>query len=502
VRRALVVLFVVVTALKVILASRLQLFGDEAFYWACSRRLDLAYSDHPFMTALLVRGGTALLGDTTLGVRLLFLLCGALLVPVIYALGRRVGDERDAALAAILLLALPLAGGATFLAVPDGPLLLLTGLAVLLVERAVRTGSTAAWIGAGLCAGLALSTHYRGALLLASAGALLFLTRAGRAHLRTPGPWLALPIALAGLLPVLVFNARLDWEPLRFQAAERHAVPRGPMAWLRYPVEQGLVVTPLLFVALLVALWLAVRRARRGDARAAVLACFALLPIGAFFLVSPITDSRHDYVHWPEPGYLPLLPLVPAVLAGWARQGRAGRVLAVATPALAVGITVGALLDGAAGGATLRLARQFLGWSELAAATRERLAQASPAGRDGDGGEARRPLLVADNYRAAAELQFLLRDGADVYVLNHRLNAEHGRALQYRLWQRDEDGLHGRAGEPALVVVETSENGGPRRAPWLAHVRSLFDPLEPRGVLPRAGGVRDFAFFEGRVAAR
>jgi 4-amino-4-deoxy-L-arabinose transferase-like glycosyltransferase len=502
VRRALVALFVVVTALKVTLAARLDLFGDEAFYWACSRRLDLAYSDHPFMTALLVRGGTALLGDTTLGVRLPFLLCGALLVPVTYAFARRLGDARDAALAALLATALPLAGGGTFLAVPDGPLLLLTATAVLLLERATRAGARAAWAGAGLCAGLALCTHYRGALVLASAGAFLLLTRAGRAHLRTPGPWLALPLAVAGLLPVLLFNARLHWEPLLFQAAERHAVPRGLIAWPRYFVEQAVLVTPLLYGVLLAALALAVRRARSGDSRAALVASFALLPLGLFFLVSPITDSRHDYVHWPQPGYLPLLPLAPAVLAGWERRGRAGRVLAIAAPALAAGLTAGLLLDGALGGATLRLAKQFLGWSEMAAAARERLAAASPAGHDGGDGEAGRHLVVADNYRAAAELQFLLRDGADVYVLNHRVNTQHGRALQYRLWGRDEGGLQSRAGERALVVVETSESGGPRRAPWLEHVRSLFDPLEPRGVLMRAGGVRDFAFFEGRVAAR
>ena len=69
-------------ALRFAVASRLELFGDEAFYFLCSRRLDLAYADHPFMTALWVRGGTLLLGPTPLGVRLLFLVSGLLFIGI------------------------------------------------------------------------------------------------------------------------------------------------------------------------------------------------------------------------------------------------------------------------------------------------------------------------------------------------------------------------------------------------------------------------------------
>src|SRR5262249_50934253 len=158
---------------------------------------------------------------------------------------------------------------------------------------------------------------YRGALVLVSAGAFLLLTRAGRARLRQAGPWVALLPALAGLLPIVLFNARLHWEPFLYQAAERHAEGRGVIAWPRHVLEQAAVVTPVLYAALLAALLLAVRRARGGDAGAALLATFALVPLGTFCLVSPLTDARHDYVHWPQPGYLPLLPLAPAVLAGW-----------------------------------------------------------------------------------------------------------------------------------------------------------------------------------------
>lgn len=498
-RRTFAVLFVLVMALKVAIAARLDLFGDEAFYWSCSRRLDIAYSDHPFVTALLVRGGTALAGDTPLGVRLLFLACGALLVPVVLVLARRFGDERQARRAALGVLLIPLVSAGTALAVPDGPLLLFAALALLLTVRATATGGLLSWLGAGLVSALALCTHYRGVLVPASALAYLLVTRSGRARWRTAGPWLASLLALAGLAPILAFNARLDWEPLLFQAGQRHAAAGGLIALPRHLVEQAVVVTPVLYAALLGALFLALRRGRAGDDCAALLACFALVPLVAYFLASPFTDKRHDYVHWPQTGYLPLLPLAPAVLDRWRRSGDIGRMLAIGAPALAALATLLLLADGVTAGGVLGRCKQFRGWSELADAVDGRLAAApaAPPAAAPPGAA----IVVADNYIAAAELQFRLGARADVFVLEHPLNVEHGRALQYRLWGRDERALAARAGEAAIVVVETSETPFGRRPAWREHVASLFEGLQPTGRLRRAGGVRDFELFEGRVAA-
>jgi 4-amino-4-deoxy-L-arabinose transferase-like glycosyltransferase len=52
------------------------LFPDETYYWEWSRRLAAGYFDHPPVIALLIRAGTAVAGDTPLGVRLLPILAG------------------------------------------------------------------------------------------------------------------------------------------------------------------------------------------------------------------------------------------------------------------------------------------------------------------------------------------------------------------------------------------------------------------------------------------
>lgn len=64
------------TLLRLILGAVVPLFPDETYYWEWSRRLAGGYFDHPPMIAVLIAGGTALLGDTPLGVRLLPILAG------------------------------------------------------------------------------------------------------------------------------------------------------------------------------------------------------------------------------------------------------------------------------------------------------------------------------------------------------------------------------------------------------------------------------------------
>ncbi|WP_163364408.1 glycosyltransferase family 39 protein, partial [Escherichia coli] len=43
---------------------------DEAYYWTWSKENVLSFLDHPPMVAWFIRFGTAVLGDTNLGVRL------------------------------------------------------------------------------------------------------------------------------------------------------------------------------------------------------------------------------------------------------------------------------------------------------------------------------------------------------------------------------------------------------------------------------------------------
>ncbi|MBN9014993.1 MAG: glycosyltransferase family 39 protein, partial [Rhizobiales bacterium] len=63
-------LIALMTALRLIYAGAIDLRTDEAYYWTWSKEGVLSFLDHPPMIAWFIRFGTAIFGDTTLGVRL------------------------------------------------------------------------------------------------------------------------------------------------------------------------------------------------------------------------------------------------------------------------------------------------------------------------------------------------------------------------------------------------------------------------------------------------
>src|SRR3970040_2518723 len=70
-------LFAAILAVKLLVAARLPVFVDEAFYWLEGQHLAAAYSDLPGLTAWLTRLGVTLGGDSAFALRLPFLLIAA-----------------------------------------------------------------------------------------------------------------------------------------------------------------------------------------------------------------------------------------------------------------------------------------------------------------------------------------------------------------------------------------------------------------------------------------
>lgn len=479
----------VLTAAKILLAWQLPLFGDEAFYWLGAQHPAPAYSDLPFMTALLVRAGTLVAGDTYIGVRLWFLVLGAMVPWLVWILARRLAGSGAAWPAAAGSACVPLAAVLGVLALPDVPLVVLGlgGLAAFV--RALDGGSRAWWLFAGALAALGLCTHYRFAALLAGPVLYLTATADGRRWLATPWPWLAALVAGAGLLPIAWFNLAHDNAGLAFQFVERHPW-RFQWEGLRFAPVQALVVTPLMFAALLAAFGPA-RRRWRTDPAAGCVVLFSAVVLAGFTLAAFFADSERTSAHWPLAGYLPLLAWLPAVLAAlprWCRPwvpvtGLAGTLLVVAY--LAVAIRPGDP-TGLAGGKAFP--DNFAGWRQAADAVSGQLA--------GEAG----PVLVADNFMLAAELDFELASVPRVYSLDHGLNRRHGRALQLALWALDEAGLRERAaGREALVVVEESALRIADRPAWLRRLCTRFRSLAYEGETALSRGRKRFLHFRGRV---
>lgn len=494
--RALLLIALLLLAVRVAIAAGLPLFGDEAFYWQESRALDWSFSDVPPMTAALIAIGTSIGGDTLLGVRWPFLLIGTLLPLVLrqWALWR-LGNEHDANLAALCAMCLPLIAIGGMLALPDVPLTLLMLLAFVLLDRAADRRRWRDWIALGLCLAVAWMTHWRAAALAMAGVVWLLLTPRGRQLLLQPGLWLTLLLSLSGLLPALWFNAGHDWSALRFQLLERNPWSF-QVSGLWIGVEQLLVLTPPMAFVLLAAL----RRSwqRRAQAPEDLMFAAGFGIIGMYLLVGLFADNVRTRLHWPLAGYLPLLLAAPAVLQQWRQRAGGWRLLANTC----VGVTMlgaGGLLVVLAAAASPRIDHQlwaarfigtgFLGWPEVAAVTRQRLATAPPG-----------TVLIADNFLLAAELDFALGGQQLIYVLDHPRNIRHGRQTQLAIWQRDQASLQGADWSRGLIVFEVpARPPGQSLAAWQSLCAQLGD-VRWRDEVRLGNG--DMGFLIGEVQRR
>ena len=498
---------------KLILASTLAPFGDEAWYWQESRQLAVGYSDLPPATAWLIAVGEALFGHGVLAMRAPFLLLGALLPLLMVGVGRRVFDEAAGWCAGLFALGLPLLGTLGVFALPDVPLTFLAALALDAGERATRTRRTRdfALLGGALAA--AWLVHYRAAMLLFT-GCLFFVATArGRALLRTSGPWLACGISALGLIPILLFNARHDWIGFGFQFVDRHPWSFHADALIQ-PLEQAIACTPLFYALLL---WAAARiclRFVRSEqpgastspaARAAVnlneatqapwdlFACAAVVPLVAYFAIGCFADDTRFRLHWPLPGYLPLLIVLPVLL----RTVRLRGFVTFAVAMLVAGDVVaqGYLVMAAVPGGAVALARvkafpeHLVGWHEAATQTRELLARAQFAD----------DVLVADNFMLAAELDFAFDGQREIYALDQPINAKHGRAAQLALWQRDEAGLDALGPRQVLLVSEPTARREREREPWMTSLCSRVADVVPVAQLDLYDGRKRFRWYAGTV---
>jgi 4-amino-4-deoxy-L-arabinose transferase-like glycosyltransferase len=204
---------------------------------------------------------------------------------------------------------------------PDGPLLFFTLAAATVVARIVFAENpprhaTLAWIGAGVCGGLACLSKLNGSLLFVAVFAFLLTVRDQRRWLATPGPWLGVLAAAIVFSPAMVWNLQHGFATFAFQALR---LAHGNSPSLRFlPTSIGgqiAYLTPWLIVPLAYylgrALW-------RGSAspKSWFLALLAAVPI---FLFNATSLFAFTLPHWPMPGWLFTFPLMGDAWAALAR---------------------------------------------------------------------------------------------------------------------------------------------------------------------------------------
>ncbi len=475
-------LFVVVLLVKLLVAARLPLFVDEAFYWLEGQRLAAAYSDLPGLTAWMTRLGVTLGGDNPLALRLPFLVLAALVPLMVVRIASREFGELRGWQAGSFALLLPLAGTLGLMALPDAAMALATLLCVDAGARLLRRVTAGAALELALGLAIGALSHYRFIAVIGVGLVALLLLPDGRRVLRDVRVWTAIAFGAAAWTPLVVWNLDNADAGLRFQLVERH-----PWAFhvegLWFIAIQALLVTPLLFAALALAAW----RGQRSTLPASrYLALLGGLVVLGFFALGFFADTERVSFHWPLPGYLALLPLLPLVLSQWPRWLRS---LTWGTTAVGLVLTLGYYVAVSIPEVRARTAAEkwypsnFAGWDSLADAVRDELGDMPPGTQ-----------VVADNFKVGAELGFALGD-ASIPVLDHPLNHRHGRAPQLRLWGLQTKGREEWADAPVLLVAGVSEV---QYKNLLEHYHALCDavgPLPPPRVLNVDHGRQRFLLF-------
>lgn len=495
--------FLSIAGLKLLFATVLDLYSDEIFYWQASTRPALAYSDLPFMAAFLTGIGTFLFGNSALAVRSFFLVLGSSIPFLVYWIAVPLMPRQHAKEAAALTLCLPLGAFLGLLAVPDVPLLFFGLLLAGCLERATRLGSLKFWFATGLVAALGVSTHYRFALYIVAAVLYLLVFRDQHRHWKSPGLWLAAALLLIGLYPAVAYNLGNQLSGIDYHLLERHPWEFQAEGML-HPLKQAVLVTPLLYGALLYTLLLLMRQARAGDSRRGLFALLALVNLGVYLVLAPWTDSTRTSIHWPLSGYLPLMLFLPETLRTLRAQLSTRMSPIAATRLLAITIGIGfagslvALLG--VGSQSLQdqlrpllgkgvLSNKMAGWKEL----NTRVSALLDKPEMGDVA-----LIVTDNYYTGAQLELSLEKDLRVYNIDTDKAARDGRSFQYALWGNNEDGLVAEAGNSALFITEDSTLTVPDKINVLTRACARFEYLEFVEQLTLFDGEKAFSLYQGR----
>jgi 4-amino-4-deoxy-L-arabinose transferase-like glycosyltransferase len=357
------------------------------------------------------------------------------------------------------------------------PLSIASWIAALLLawEAMRRNVSWPWWAAVGVASGVGMLCKYTNILALVGIALAVVLSPERRRHAR--GLAVSLLIALLALAPPLIWNARHGWVTLT-HLAERGALDRG--AWLRPRETLEFIVahfgtwSPLIFVAILLAMPAAIRHARSGDEATRFLLATSA-PVLLMYLLLALHEAGE--ANWTAPG---IVGLVVIAAAHWSRRMSASaRARAFVIAALAVGALLSAAIVDTdlvrAAGIPLPARRdpstRLRGWQ----ATANEVAQLRRTIEHEEGSQV---LLVANHYGVASELAFYLPrapiaapDHPAVYVVPTTEPKN-----QFWFWPTFTDPGAGLTGRSALFVTDRAS------APPDA-MQDLFEgrcaPLEP-----------------------
>lgn len=220
------------------------IFRDEFYYWACADHLAWGYVDQPPFSIAVLAGWTAMFGDSMFSIRVLPVLCGAVVVFLTGKMVQELGGNRFAqVLAATAVIVAP-----GFLALHGFYSMnafdhLFWAVLLFIVIKIIQTQNSKLWLLFGLVAGLGLQNKISVLFLIFGLGVGILLTF-HRRWLLDKFLWMGAAIAGLLFLPHIVWQIQHNWPTLEFMsfAATYKNVSLSPVQFF---VEQIVNMNPV-----------------------------------------------------------------------------------------------------------------------------------------------------------------------------------------------------------------------------------------------------------------
>jgi membrane-associated phospholipid phosphatase len=486
--------FCFVLRLLYIGSGKIELSEDEAYQWIWSKHPALSYYSKPPLIAYTQFVGTHIWGDNEFGVRFFSpLIAAALSVLVLRFLAKEAG-AKVAALVVVALTVTPLTAlGATVMTVDPLSVLFWTAAMIAGWRAAKPEGTTRQWLSVGLWMGLGFLSKYTNLAQCVCWCVFFALWPPARAHLRRPGPYLALLVTAVFTLPVIIWNAQHGWITVIHVASDGQLGEKWHRTYvMEFLLTEAALLHPLFFIA---TLWAAVVFWRKGRDNPLQLYLFAM---GAPLFLGYFILSWHSRIlgNWIAPTIIPLFCL--AAIYWWKRWLDGARAL---KPALVGGLIFGAVAVVILHApnlvnkvihrklpAKLDLLRRVSGWKELAQVAgdaRSRLEQKEGAPA----------FIICEHYGFTSQITFYLPE-ARSHVRSDPIvffEAEDRPQNQFYFWPSYLD----RKGQNAVFIRQVEP---PKLQPdwlsrWWRHDPDILLPDKPPALPPPAELRRQFESF-------
>lgn len=313
-------LIAISTLVRLALAAAYPLTNDEAYYYIYAKNPAWSHFDHPGMVGWIIQLFTFnLLLNAEWAIRLAAIFATSFNTWLIFKIGNYIGNPKAGWYSALLynlsFYGFIIAGT---LILPDAPQSMFWFLALLFVVKAFFVENELKkqninFVTAFIFIGLGMLSKYSTVFLWA--GIFGFILFNDRKWLKRSGFYFANIIALASLLPIIIWNYQHDFISFTFHS-NRIELSKMPICWQCFFTELGgeiLYTNPLVWILIVVSLVLIFRKKYLKKNIALKLFLWSGLPVIITFLA--ISLFRSTLPHWSGLGYMSLIIIAAYVSA-------------------------------------------------------------------------------------------------------------------------------------------------------------------------------------------